>query len=554
MKTFFLLLLPALWSSPSGVLSPIDTLSARLPPESRSLDYDKTGRAILFLTGATSLEELSESEVSRYESLERHPLSINEAGRSKLASSGLFSSYQLNSLLEYRATAGDIVSTEELSLVGGFSREYVRALKPFIKIVAGGPLGGVTRSKRPSQSLTLKAAVRHSGEYSYGIRYELELGERWEFGWSSRTTFSDSKFGLGSVSAAYYGKRVLGKVVLGHFNARFGQGLLSWSGFRLSSVSSVGSLYRNPSGLSTSLSAGADLFGLGVDLNLAKNFTISLAFSLKDNLPFLSAAKHFRRLSLGLSATRFGVSADWRVSLPSVSVFGEVASSYKGELAGCAGALWVPRYGYKIAMLLRYLTELYTASSDKSTLALCAELPYLTASLQTTLKKQTYNHKALLLLHRDFKGKRALLRPELKLTATFQGTAFSKAEARADLGLERGPLRTNIRVHGSWAESLGILSYLEGGWKGERFVVYLRGTAFNIKDWASRIYVYERSAPGGFSVPAFYGKGWSASAFLQWNIKERHRLYLRIEAMKKVNTKDEKERKYEARLQYMLRL
>ncbi|MCR5841156.1 MAG: hypothetical protein K6G86_03665, partial [Bacteroidales bacterium] len=45
--------------------------------------------ALLFLTGASCIEELSEEEIQRYQSLAAHPLDLNRAPRSRLLSSGL---------------------------------------------------------------------------------------------------------------------------------------------------------------------------------------------------------------------------------------------------------------------------------------------------------------------------------------------------------------------------------------------------------------------------------------------------------------------------------
>ena len=60
--------------------------------------------------------------------------------------------------------------------------------------------------------------------------------------------------------------------------------------------------------------------------------------------------------------------------------------------------------------------------------------------------------------------------------------------------------------------SLAGLAYLEGGRKTDWFSAYLRGTIFIVDNWDDRIYSYERDAPGNFTVPAYYGRGWSLSA------------------------------------------
>jgi len=41
--------------------------------------------------------------------------------------------------------------------------------------------------------------------------------------------------------------------------------------------------------------------------------------------------------------------------------------------------------------------------------------------------------------------------------------------------------------------------------------MWLRAGLFKVDEWADRIYVYERDAPGTFSTVAYYGRGWEAS-------------------------------------------
>ena len=50
--------------------------------------------AVLFLTGASSLEELDAEVLERYDALASRPVRINTATESRLVASGLFSRYQ----------------------------------------------------------------------------------------------------------------------------------------------------------------------------------------------------------------------------------------------------------------------------------------------------------------------------------------------------------------------------------------------------------------------------------------------------------------------------
>ena len=65
--------------------------------------------AVLFLSGASCIEELDESTLEHYRALELHPVELNMATRSRLISSGLMSAFQAASLLDARAQTGDIL-------------------------------------------------------------------------------------------------------------------------------------------------------------------------------------------------------------------------------------------------------------------------------------------------------------------------------------------------------------------------------------------------------------------------------------------------------------
>ena len=74
---------------------------------------DVTGRAFMVLTGAMTAEEAGEEDLERLEALRSRPLKINLASRSRLAGSGLFTQYQIESIIDYRNRNGDILSCSE---------------------------------------------------------------------------------------------------------------------------------------------------------------------------------------------------------------------------------------------------------------------------------------------------------------------------------------------------------------------------------------------------------------------------------------------------------
>ena len=153
-------------------------------------------QALLTLTGASCVEELSEDEVQRYQTLAAHPVDLNIAGRSRLLATGLLSPYQVASLLDYRARTGDILSWTELALVDGFPAAFVEALKEFAVLGVRDAPPGHREDLRFGQTLTLRGALRTDGSAAGGAKYEAVLGERAAAFVSVRNTLSEPTVGF----------------------------------------------------------------------------------------------------------------------------------------------------------------------------------------------------------------------------------------------------------------------------------------------------------------------------------------------------------------------
>ena len=130
------------------------------------------------LVGETEIEALDISQVERLEHLLAHPLRINELSRSRLLSSGLFSRYQVATLLDWRENEGDILSAGELALVDGFGRRQAELLAPFLSFVSDRLPGQSRRKPELQAEMTLRGAWR-GGEGSGGGRLTLFREDRW---------------------------------------------------------------------------------------------------------------------------------------------------------------------------------------------------------------------------------------------------------------------------------------------------------------------------------------------------------------------------------------
>lgn len=508
-------------------------------------------KAVLTLSGASCIEELDEDEILHYQNLAAHPVDLNLAGRSRLLATGLLSPFQVASLLDYRSRTGEILSWTELSLVDGFSPALVDALRVFAVL-------GMDESRAPGQSddrtlsgsVTLRGGVRDGGEGFWGVKGEAALGERAVAYASLRTTYEDAQPGPPTVSAAWYGRRVLGQVVLGHFNARFGQGLVQWSGFQLSGWSTLGAFRKNGTGFSPTGSYTPSMMGIATDWHFGP-WDLSVAYSLTGNRPVANLTRVWRGVTAGLTATAEAASLEARVSLPRWSLFGEAAQRYRGAFSAVAGAFFLPEYGRKAGLLARWY-----GPSDKRYSGAAAG--YETATLSVTADAGwrtdtgAAQYKLAARWHSEAEWRGCTLTPDLRLQARLRPDepAPVRAQLRAELGAGRGAWTLSGRFDALYCRSLAWNWHAELARKTEALAFYLRGGLFKVDHWDDRIYVYERDAPGAFTVPARYGRGWAASLYTVWHLGRHHSLWLRAETVQYPWNLTEKAGRSAARLQY----
>ena len=511
-------------------------------------------RAVLTLSGASCLEELSEDEIQRYESLAARPVDLNRAGRSRLLATGLLSPYQVASLLDYRSRSGEILSWTELSLVDGFSAELAEALREFARLGLRDAAPGAQEKQGFAQTLTARGAFRTDGSAAGGVKYEAAYGERAGVYASLRNTLSDPKPQAPTVSGVWYGRRALGQLIIGHFNARFGQGLLQWSGFQLSGFGTLGAFRKNGTGFSPTGSYSATLLGVATDWHFGP-WQLSAAYSLTGNRPIANLTRTWNSATAGLTATSEGASLEARIARPDWSLFGEAAVLYSGKVLAQAGAYYIPDYGRRLGVLGRWYGR-----GDKrfSGVAAGFESPAYGVTADAGWRTDTgaAQYKVLLRWHPEREWRAMTLRPELRLQARLRpsDTAPLRLEGRATLSVERGLWSFSGRFDAVRCREFAWNGYAEAGWKTEKVALYLRGGFFKVDAWDDRIYVYERDAPGAFTVPARYGRGWNASFYGAWHLSRHHSLWLRLETVQYPWNLTEKPGRTEIRLQYRYKM
>ena len=479
--------------------------------------------AVLHLSGAGSVEELTESELERYQNLAERPLELNLASRSQLLSTGFFTPFQVESILDYIRSSGDILSTAELAAVPGIGLQMAKDLEFFFVMNSSGLLGA---SKKGSlfADAQMRQSVR-SGKWTSALKASSTLDSRY----SARLAVKNET--LTSASLSYSG-RTLSGLIVGSFSARFGQGLLMWSGFSLSGLSTVSAFSRNASGLApcSTLSPESCFNGVAAAVDLGRS-TISLAADFQ-GVQMLNLNHLWKRTSASLTAVHspegYRASADLRTTLGKCTLLGEGALDLVGGgTAALLGAVWNIAYGKKSALLLRAYSPSYsspwagaarssTKVSNEYAASAGVQLPWLSATADAAWHPSggDWQYKGIVNLQHSW----GALTPSLKISTRYRPQAEKenlRTDIRFDLDGSWGELQAHLRVNALRCVSWGWLGYAEAGWKGDASL-WLRATVFDIRSWADRIYVYERDVPGSFNVPAYYGKGYSLALFAAW--------------------------------------
>ena len=572
-------------------------------PISAPAQTDSQLKSVLALTGASSAEELDEQELERFQHFASHPLRLNLDSRSKLLSSGLLSRYQVASLEDYRSRNGEILSFSELSLVEGFDTEYVNVLKPFISLKGKDPPGQVPEEAMTVREEALGRISFRGRDFSYGAKYRLAAGEFAALSLAGRTTYQDARQlppSSWSGSAAFFGRKRPWKVVLGDYNLRFGQGLALWSGLSLSGFSSSSSFYKRSTGLSPSNSWS----GTGTHRGVASDFqagrfafTAFLSFpGIKDSWEGWKAvpgwlagvnAGYFGKDGQA-SFTAFGgsggeiISADFRYNKKGVDCFGEVVLECLDRSIGAVAGTVVPLgWDWKMSAVFRNYPSSFNSpwsggvrswskASDEKGLALGLERHGFELTADFAMKdedRSVRQGKAFITCPLQLSDRLVLSLRATERFRPYEEYLRFKTGARAELkwssagisaryGEEDGDAwKAAWRLEGMLCRSLAGLSYFELGRKTGFSSAYARCTFFVVDNWDDRIYSYERDVPGSFTVPAYFGRGFSLSALgggrlsLGKDKRKTLKIHLRVSSVRYPFMKEPKPSRSEARLQ-----
>ena len=530
---------------------------------------------ILNFTGYDSPEDLDEYEVERLCSYLDRPVRINESTSSFLRSCGLFSSYQIVSLLDYRTRHGDVLSYSELSSVDGFSEESVRLLSPFISLDGGDIDMNVSGGRRITSDIAVRTSVNSADEAvtgSYAFKYRGTFPGNLSMSVSASGKYDDCPAPAGNLT--WEPARIPVRILAGDFNARFGQGLALWNGMSMTGLSKITSFFRSSSGISSSWSftGGAAHTGIAAEYSVSgMRLSAFLAFpgiktvGIKETgmLPAVNIGWYGRNMCVSVThylETAYGdtgrsmyiqdmkTSADIALCIRGIDVFSELALDWVSMTPAALASVRFPACdAISVASHLRYYPASfnscrsaaprsvskcsneygvslccdYSPSSGRFTGSLSVDTAYLPVSKADDAEsihiKVTADSEIAL-------SECLTLKMRISERVRTWGRRF-RTDARADLKWSLSRFSLTGRLNVLNCVETGFLGYLEGGYKTDRLSVYIRQLFFVIDNWDDRIYAYERDAPGNFSVPAFYGRGMNTALTASWKFSRWGRVY-----------------------------
>lgn len=479
-------------------------------------------RAILLLTGASSLEELDEESIDRFLLLANHPLKLNLASRSKLLSSGLLSAYRAASFSDYRQHYGDVLSFTELAAINGFGDEFCEALKYFVSLESKNAPGIVERQGTAEHEMTLRTSLKvpsGSGgtvDWSISGRYSCMFLDRYEAGIAFKKPYGHNSFPPQTATGyfAYEGPGRLSRVIAGAFNCRFGQGLALWSGFSPSGLSGTEGLSRNP-GL-TAVYRGYDSFSktasamTGAAAIFDTGNTMLSVFIAHPGLAGLNSSTYFRFGQVGFTAWTKAPSAesprtgdstiripwsssaswmesgecrtgvDFRFNLRGWDFFGEAAfDCLRLCPAAVAGLRHSPVSWTTFALLARYYPEKWTGTFSASASAFTSRRDEHGAAMVWDFRNDRRSHRCSISADvayrpskRGLQSKNSVLwlwklieTLSLDTRADFRWRSYEKnrcrAGLRADLCYDDGLNRCRSRLDAVYSSDFAYLCYAE---------------------------------------------------------------------------------------------
>jgi hypothetical protein len=259
-------------------------------------------------------EDFDYSELyENYAQLLLNPINLNTATEEQIRSLSILNSIQLFEFIKYRNENGPLLSLYELQVIPSFNETVIQWLKPFVAVQGVGETGwknlvnrivteknnyivtrteftkerkaGYSGASSPSiqyagspLKLYNRFRVSSSGDFSLGITTEKDAGEKMK--WSP----SGNQLGFDYLSAhaQVQNKGILNNLIIGDYQAQFGQGITLGGGFGMGKGSeTITTMRRSNLGFIpySSVTEFGFFRGLASTIKLQKNFSFHTFYS-----------------------------------------------------------------------------------------------------------------------------------------------------------------------------------------------------------------------------------------------------------------------------------
>ena len=523
-----------------------------LCPSMRAQSLSDMDKIMAFL-GSDDLVEVASEEVERLENLLAHPIRLNCVSEAVLRSCGLFSAYQVAVIEDYISPHGPIKSLLEFSMLDGMGNDFAYKVAPFIDLQTE-KLSDSSYSKHLRHDMAVKGSYilreGNDSDGSYGLKLRVDSPGKFTSSFAVSRASGGSSWSPSSISGslAWQMKRIPLRLTIGDYYARFGQGLVLWSSSFMSNLTSPEAFMKKPSGITQpwSFAGSSAMTGLAAEFDCNK-IKLSYIASLFDSKTALNIAWFGKIGQISLtnvvdfawksnnSMVNVITGLDAAFCIRGVNLFGEMSYNWSSRVPSLVtGSRFGAGDHIDIAVQLRALERNEYGAALSGAFKFGTRLPSAgTLSLDVVHYPESKEEGEPYSLQM-----KSQLNWEMSLSETWKikfrlserlrtwGFAF-RTDVRSDISYSFQPFIVNMRVNFLNCDKTGFLSYLEGGYNGEKISLYLRQGVFFIDDWDDRIYVYERDAPSSFNVPAMYGRGVWTALTSSWKTTSRLKIYAR---------------------------
>lgn len=279
--------------------------SPTAPPP--SLEPTDVQQLIADIIEDLSAQDESEQDYSdlteQLQALAERPINLNTATLEQLRALVFLNDFQLASLQQYRDSLGPVYSIYELLCLPGFNQLDVQRLMPFLRFgeqaVQDAPRLKLRKGRNQLAvrfRTQLETPAGYSSDYtgsgrylgnkhSYFLRYSYQLRQRLQLGVVAEKDpgepIFDGTFKTGidylSGYVALNDYKRISKLIVGAFDAGFGQGLTFWSGLSFGKSGTLGGSKRS-FGIKPHASAyeAQYLQGVGISVNITKKLEFTL--------------------------------------------------------------------------------------------------------------------------------------------------------------------------------------------------------------------------------------------------------------------------------------